>query len=239
MTQWQKMLEQIKKEFKNNPNGFLQEKTIARTTHPKNEKLAKKYYDLLKNTNTFAKYKWKEPPFANPAIAVDNMSLSTIQSLYHIDNISAFVDILDCDHIVEIGGGYGNLCSLVKNAGYTKEWTIIDFPEMHTIQRKYIEAVSSTDKVNFIQLKELSGIKADLFIATFSMNEMPLSDRKFIEDNVDNFQHFYIQHNARFDGINNIDYFKKFMLDNSENYDIIRRDCKIYPNHPIILANKK
>lgn len=239
MTQWQRMLKTITQEFASSPNNFLQQSMIARTTHPRNANLAKKYYDFIKETNTVKKYRWDEPRFGSPSIAVENMSLSTIQSLYHIHNISSVMDIMECDSVVEIGGGYGNLCSLMKHAGYSGQWTIVDFPEMHTIQRKYIEAVTSTENVNFIDLKSLDNTKANLLVATFSMNEMPLSDRTIIEKSIDNFDSFYIQYNMNFDGVNNAKYFSSFIKDNSGKYEISHRDCKIYPNHPIIMATKK
>lgn len=240
MTKWEEMLTRIEHEMQF--NDFLRRPTISKTVHPRqggktNNSLQKRYLRYL--DNKVGKYRYEDPKFGTPHIGEQNMSQTTVQSIYHLTNIDKNADPLTLSHIVDIGGGYGNMLAVLRNAGYTGRYTIVDFPQMHKLQKKFLENTVGIDGVEFKTLSELDNISGDLLIATFSLNEMPLEDRKYIERNLDRFDNFYIQHNHSFDKIDNLKYFDEFMQDQTNTFNISTWDCPVYKNHPLILGNRK
>lgn len=222
-----------------NADNFLQQPTIRRTMCPHQNGLPNKYYKHLSGVKTrpLKKYAWEEPAFGGSPRHTAGYSQMVIQQMWHLHNIEKMVDPLQCEHILHIGAGIGSMIALLKNAGFTGRQTIVDFPEVHAVQRKYLEGVSDTDNVDFISLSEISGKEYDLMVATFSMNEMPILDRNRIENNMNNFKHFYIQHNESFDNIDNMIYFRQ-LIQRLPKFQVTQYDDPVYPRHPIILGTR-
>ena len=240
MAKWQDMLKEIEQEIDH--EDFLRQRTISRTVHPRQgestaNSLQKKYLKHL--GDKVERYRYEDPAVGKPHIQEQKMSQTTVQSIYHLTNIDKSVNPLTLTRIVDIGGGYGNLCSVLRHAGYGGRYTIVDFPQMHKLQRKFLNETTGLTGVEFKTLDQMDDIWGDLLIATFSLNEMPLEDRKYIENNITNFKYFYIQHNSTFDGIDNITYFNEFAENLEDTFDIERWDCPIYGNHPILLGRRK
>jgi hypothetical protein len=79
----------------------------------------------------------------------------------------------------------------------------------------------------------------DLLQATFSMNEMPLSDRVHIENNMINYDYIFIAHNRVYEGIDNIEYFKGIAEKLKEDYTVNHFPCHIYNKAWFLIASRK
>ena len=78
-----------------------------------------------------------------------------------------------------------------------------------------------------------------LLQATFSMNEMPLSDRVHIENNITNYDYIFIAHNRVYEGIDNIEYFKNIAEKLKEKYTVNHFPCHIYNKAWFLIASRK
>lgn len=82
-----------------------------------------------------------DPNTGNP-IMIDNLGVSgpSIHQGYHIMNWEKYTGrrIEDVKRIVEFGGGYGRLCSIVYGLGFDGEYYIYDLPELSYLQEYYL-----------------------------------------------------------------------------------------------------
>ena len=87
----------------------------------------------------------------------------------------------EIDVIYDVGGGYGNMCRIIKEMGYTGDYILIDFPELHEIQKFYLENLGLKVSMNIDYQTLDNNLKPkgnSLLIATHSINEMPLKETK-------------------------------------------------------------
>jgi hypothetical protein len=84
------------------------------------------------------------------------------------------------NHIVEIGGGYGNMARLCNNIVQYTQWDIIDIPHMSEIQEFYLKnEIKDVSKFRFLSAYsnvEYSKAPIDLVIATHSLSELAIDD---------------------------------------------------------------
>ena len=218
-TQWDKMLKDFVAEYYNSPDDFLRHQTIARTVHPNCQGLAAEYYrEMLHDSffNTKLLKGMNDSSIGNPQKFNGKPSCSplSVQHTYHLNlmynKMNVFIPDNKITHVVEIGGGYGNLCRLIHEYGYNGKYTIIDFPEIGKIQKDFLHK-HSIDSVEFSEL-DMEQIKpseedVSILIATFSINEMPMETREMIEPYYKDYDYLFFAHNTSFDGINNMEYF--------------------------------
>lgn len=218
-TQWEQMLKQIKTEYTNHPDSFLRQKRISRAIHPNCDRVANQYFKVLKSDTFF-----KEdvlPHIHDPRVGKPYISTSyplcsplTIQHAYHLlvmtRNLYFFPPKEKINNIVEIGGGYGNFCRIMKRLGYTGKYKIVDFLYMLSIQESYLQQIGINGvEYHQLNIEKLQPEKDDtsLLIATFSINEMPLQTRNYLEMLYSKFNYIVIVHNKQFDGVDNVNYF--------------------------------
>lgn len=232
MTLWDNIKKKIEKDFEEYPETFLKRPSIVRALHPKEDAVARGYIsEIPENTIT-------DPDFGKPYISVDGKSSVSIQQMYYIHLMKKYWGKNAFENIIEIGGGYGNGCRIWKAFGHDGDYTIADFPELHKLQKAYIENTSNLDKVHFKSLVDCWDIPGGLLQATFSMNEMPLSDRTWIEDNINKYEYIFIAHNSSFDGVDNMAYFEKLSNKLKENYNVKHFKCHIRGRVFYLLAEK-
>lgn len=77
--------------------------------------------------------------------------------------------------IVEIGGGFGNMCRLCNNIISYETWDIVDLPHMLELQKYYLEnEIKDISNINFIDAhsnKNYDNTEIDLVIGTHSVSE--------------------------------------------------------------------
>lgn len=139
-------------------------------------------------------------------------SMQRCQDLSHLVT-GDFINLLPkYRSILEIGGGYGNMCSLVHDLGFKGQYSIFDFPEVHRIQKYYLER--NDINANFItEVEDLN--KVDLVIATWSLSEIPLEQRNEIMKRIKQSYNWLVlyQENAFNGGIDNSKYFQETFHD--------------------------
>lgn len=141
-----------------------------------------------------------------------NTSMQRVQDVAHIV-ICGFTpeEIRNCKSIVEIGGGYGDMCSVIHDLGFKGKYTIYDFPEVQKIQNYYLTAQDIN--ANFVSdPKDLEA--ADLVIATWSLSEIPIEFRDTIMEKIVSSDKWLVMYQQKIFGtIDNTDYFKKWFAD--------------------------
>lgn len=217
------MLTDIVRECEHDPMSFLRQPVISRALHPNQQKLALHYLNEL-CTKTFFKEnilpRLHEVPMGDPYLCsfFPFASPMTIQHAYYLSLMKDKLDIFPPDgsvkHLLEIGGGYGNFCRIVKGLGYRGRYVIADLPEMHQIQQHYLaHALPAGSATNDIEYRALTDTEIiphqgpSLLLATFSLSEMPLETRRKLEPMFSRFDYLFIAYNRAFDGVDNIAYF--------------------------------
>jgi len=153
-------LAQIVSEINANPATFLRCSAFSRSVHPDQQDLARRYYSELIKKPFFVQNilpKIHDVPMGDPYLCdfFPFASPMTIQHVYYLnlmkEQFGIFIPREKISHIVEIGGGYGNFCRLVKNFGYKGKYMIADLPSMLEIQKHYLShALQNVDYFNNI-----------------------------------------------------------------------------------------
>lgn len=247
MTQWDNMLKDIRNEYDSHPNDFLRQRMISRTIHPNQGTLANKYHGYLMDdlwVNSAVLPFIEDSKVGSPFMLCNNatMSLTTIQNAYYLHQMKKHYNKIVTNNVTkvtDIGGGYGNMCRVFMKLGFVGEYNIIDFPLMHTIQKRFLSE-NKIENVKYSSLDDegLSGGENSLLIATFSMNEMPMEDREVIERNIRNYDYIFIAHNRNFDGIDNIEYFKNLNTRLSDTFKITQFECTVNGTHRYFIGHK-
>ena len=127
------------------------------------------------------------------------------------EKLGIFIPDDKITNIVELGGGYGNLARLIRNFGYDGKYTIIDFPLISKIQKDYLSRNNINDVI-FSELNKASltpqNNDVSILIGTYSISEMPMAERSYLELYYKYYSYIFIAHNDSFDGIDNLSYFK-------------------------------
>ena len=214
---WDEYRISIATEFSGNPTGFLRETTISRTLHPNETEQALLRLNEMKK-RCFDRERilpfLYDTPFGDPYLCdfFPLASPNTIHKGYHLSmlkrHLNIFVD--DLDFLADFGGGYGNFCRVVHNLGFAGKFTIVDFPDMHIIQKFYLEHTTPGMDLYDIDWISVSDIESytvpdnrSLFVATYSLNETPLNVRGKIEKFLSSFRYFLITYNRLWEGIDN------------------------------------
>ena len=171
----------------------------------------KQQYEVVKNNQKLLR-SIKETKVGNPKPYWLNSSTSgnAVNHAYSISKLLEKCDVSSFSKIIEFGGGYGNMCRLFRNNGFTKKYTIYDLPEFLALQRYYLNSVGKGE--NTILTEDIESLVDNklntLLIATWSLSEMPLELRKKLI--VVKFDYCLIGFQSEFDGIDNIEYFEQF-----------------------------
>lgn len=163
-----------------------------------------------------------------------NMAYSLAQLVEHYK-----LDLRKFDKIVEFGGGYGCMAKLIHNLGFKGEYTIFDMPEVLALQKYYLNSNNLNTGFKFVEkTEELS--EPDIFIATWSLSESPISVRDEFLDKIGNPKYVLIGYQGNYESIDNVAYFNKYK---EKRPDYVWIDHKIahlgkYENRYLI-GNKK
>lgn len=117
-------------------------------------------------------------------------------------NFLAKQDIRDFDHIVELGGGCGDMAKFIRYMGYKNKYTIIDLPEVLPIQEYNLNGLD----INLTTEPVKGGTGKVLFISTWGMSECPIEWRDKVISTVKP-TNWLIAYQREFEGIDNEDYF--------------------------------
>jgi SAM-dependent methyltransferase len=188
--------------FVGNPEYLKVELSAIKDTH---------YYDAIVDNNVFTK---------NHQYPADNTTGNTIHHLYHLHIFEKTTgkNPAKFDSVLELGAGYGNTARLFFKLGFTGDYHIDDLPVFSLLQKYYLSNCVNalSEKVSWSARKE----HYDLFIAEWSLSELPLVERKkYLNISTDN---FLMSFGDGFFEVDNNKFFQEFI--NS------------YPDHKFVLS---
>jgi hypothetical protein len=166
------------------------------------------------------------------------------------------VDLTKINTIFEFGGGYGSIARLCFRLGFKGTYIIFDLPEFSALQKYFLSASELPVKISMVpikaepntvvllsqasQLKEqLGNTPADMFTATWSLSESPLSLRETIVSLIKNVKYFLIAYQEKFpvySGTDNIAYFKKLQEEIPATWET--RPFKLHPKDYFLIGKK-
>ena len=191
-------------------------------------------YKFLKNVLSKQSDSWikllKEDNVGNPVpfFLYKPSSGNRIRHVYLLKQGFEYAEINNVDAVIEIGGGYGSMASIIYNINKNVDYTIYDLPEVNLLQFYYLmsqnincEISALTKNINLLSeinlLKEKLNIlkhnkKKILIIANWSLSEMPITLRKDLEFLFLNCDYAFVSFQDYFEGISNLDYFEQLKI---------------------------
>lgn len=144
---------------------------------------------------------------------------SNANIVHQTHHIAQLLDRTGCkieelDEIVEFGGGYGCMCRLFFRFGFKGKYIIYDLPELLVLQEYFLGQTVGLQNVVFVHdssMLERQISSNNLFVATWSLSETNFDLREKIFSVLDPPKYFLIAYRGVFKGINNIEYFAKFI----------------------------
>jgi putative sugar O-methyltransferase len=121
-----------------------------------------------------------------------DISPSTLRYIYDLFEIRKYIGSLDNYKIVEIGGGYGGLCTTISSVNKFKEYVIYDIKYPAMLTKKYLDRMNiSNIRVEFNQILKEKDV--DLVISNYAFAELhkDLQD-KYMENIIINAKHGFI-----------------------------------------------
>jgi hypothetical protein len=204
-----------------NVNEFLQFGTIITTMFVGEcEKTQNEFNDMKDNELFFGAL--EENTIGSPFTFQHhpNTSGNLVHNAYslYFSYLKGYLPIEDLDFVFEFGGGYGSMCRVFRQLGYKKRYLLHDLPTFSEIQKYYLSSIGIND-VDYtsdisefsVKAKQAKGIK--LYIATWSMSEIPLDLRDIIVDAVKDFNYFIIVYTGVHDDIDNGKYFRDLKIE--------------------------
>ena len=195
-------------------------------------------FELLELLKDKKKLFWKkliyEDNIGNPVryFLYPYSSGNKIHQAFHLKKFNDFskINLKEFKYVIEFGGGYGNMAKTFKKINPKINYIIFDTIEVNLLQYYYLRRSNikvtmksfKKKQVNLINdLKILKKIinkikyqKKTLFIANWSLSEVPISLRNKINFVFKDIDYQIITFQDHFEKINNKRYFEKIMKNN-------------------------
>jgi hypothetical protein len=154
-------------------------------------------------------------------------SANLIHQAYHLARFQEATgfDIGSARGICEIGGGYGCLCRLAFRLGFAGSYTIVDVPPMGGLQEYYLSVnrlpmarrfgggagIRLVEDVERLARNTDRARDGTVFVATWSLSEMPDSLRARFLGDMANFSAYLIAYQERFGENDNGAFFERLV----------------------------
>ena len=214
------------------PRGFLHWDVIQKAMFITNAMYVLIELSYLKKQVNW-KRRWEpaivEDPSGSPLPYWTQRSSSgnLIHHAYHIAQFESQTgaDVSSLDYVVECGGGYGSMCRLFRNLGFTGEYIIFDLPHFSALQKYYLQSLGislspdvATGREMSVRLchdiaefktvvEEMTVPDRSLLLATWSLSEMPLTLRAELTPIFKYFQFLFFAFQSVFEEVDNVNYF--------------------------------
>ena len=218
-----------------NVRKFLRWDVVRRTMFVTNSGYLKKEFNFLQKNKKWASV-WRkvieETSFGYPSryIEYPRSSGNLIHHAYHLAKFEekTGIDISKLKYVFEFGGGYGSMCRVFQNSGFTGKYIIFDLPEFVALQRFYLRSIGITVEtidtyrstenaaLCIFSLGELRSVISDLkknlsiFIATWSVSEASVEIRDAILSLVEGFDAFLLAYQDKFKEVDNAEFFSSW-----------------------------
>ena len=172
-------------------------------------------------------HKWEkviiESPVGNPE-PYKSYPQSSGHLIMQAEHLSRFLSHTKCKlenlrEIYEFGAGYGCMCRLIHNLGFSGKYVIMDLPALLRLQNYYLGKTTRgrikylLDETDFVeQMTE----EESLFIATWSISEISYEMRQRILSNAVRSKYIFIIFQAQHNHFDNVDFFEKFVKENTD-----------------------
>ena len=215
--EWQRHRYNLTRDFlQRDPEDFMDFQAIKETMFVGNAEYTFEQYKEMRDAITLDSIMDRDIFSQNhqhPAYATTGNTIHHRYHLFMLDKLCA-CKAEDCNSILELGGGYGNMARIIWKMGFTGEYSIVDLPEFIVLQDYYLSHHGI-----LVNWQADLARHYDLFIATWSLSEIPLEDRAPYEKlDVD---YFLLAYGPNYAEIKNHDYFQHFV------------SC--YPDHSFVL----
>lgn len=168
------------------------------------KKIGFSYYQKIKKKNPWlldVKSLFDNDLIGSPdkqTIGAFHCSPSTLQYIGVLSNLIDRFESLHLMNIVEIGGGYGGQCKIIKDVFHINQYSIVDLLEPSLLQLKYTKHFNCDKVMTYTDIEYLSQSKIDLVISNYALTEIvePLQSQ-YIEKILLNSKHGYITCNGR------------------------------------------
>jgi len=213
--EWNKYIQRFRVyALKNDPRSFLRWNPITESMFCSGYKIELDYILQSKNKDLWLdaiKETWVgHPPKYKYYKKSSGSVIHTAYNLYRI--IDKYqIDITKLNNIIEFGGGYGAMSKTINNLGFAGKYIIFDIPEFLALQKYYL--VSTDTPGNFFFIDKIYDIEItdpDMFIATWSISEAPISVRKEFIKKIGSPKYILIAYQKVFNSIDNLEYFESF-----------------------------
>jgi hypothetical protein len=181
-----------------------------------------------------------------PFFLYPKVGCNIILHAHHLEKIEAFLNqqVEDLDVIIEFGCGYGGMCRLIRQLGFSGLYILYDLPQQSILQSYFLESlnlpVSSFEDfkcgksaeniliseyeqlVDFMERYSKEDTKVSLFIATWSLSECPVDFREKVTQIIfPKVDHLLVAYQESFEGINNVNYFNHLKEKYKDKFDIL------------------
>ena len=220
-------------------NNFTKWPIVSNTMHYNDSQGGDSHgaFDYLRGLPDWDKWKEavREVPEGNPT-PNQWYPLSSDHMIHQADHLARFLSrtsckLTDLKAIYEFGAGYGSMCRLIHNLGFSGKYVIIDLPAVQALQKWYLERTVKQVRITYtLDSNEFTEQMEDdsLFIATWSLSEVPYALRDTILRAVlEKVNYVLIAFQGYHDELDNLDYFLNAAQQWSPQY---RWDAVAVPN---------
>ncbi len=189
--------------------------------------------DLRKNKNwLFYKNLLIEDDVGDPVryFLYPKSSGNQINHIYHLSQLenALNINLNEIENVFEFGGGYGCMARIFSKINEKVNYTIFDTNLVNCIQYYYLKQnnldvdfknaqFSLINNIGELNLKQ--NVKNSVFLANWSLSEVPIEFRKTITNHIENYEYIMISFQEFFEDINNLDYFENLRLELKNKYE--------------------
>lgn len=219
-------------------NKFKSLRGYRRILEHCNEELGMKYYieikennpNLLEHINKFTTNDLIGTPFLC-YYDFKTCSATTLRYMYVLSDLILKFNSLDSIDIVEIGGGYGGQCKIIKDLFSPRKYVLADIPEALELQKKYLSKFD-IDNIIFADEEYIKNIgNVDLIISNYALSELNEAGQNFFYDNIIKKSKMgYITSNSDLYFVDKLNRFKNTLIEkdiSSKNSNIDESKCRL------------
>jgi len=144
----------------------------------------------------------------NPSNIHDGATGCSVRQAYYLARMEAFsgIDTRDYATIVEYGGGYGEMCRVVRALGFEGRYVIYDLPPVIRLQQYYLGELGIEAEYHTHTLPAPEG-RPSLFVAAWSLGETSLKERERHLDTMAEYDAYLFGYQNEWNGIDNNAFF--------------------------------
>ena len=162
-----------------------------------------------------------------------------INHVYHLSVLEKYlkINLKNIQNVFEFGGGYGCMARIFYQINKNIKYTIFDTKLVNLIQFYYLrhnKIDSGFKNYNRFTLKNdlkslnFNNYKKSLFLANWSLSEVPILYREKFVKHMTRFKYVFIAFQEHFENINNLKYFMKLQNKFINEYDFYLTENQFY-----------